>query len=198
MSNPIHGSKATLILAIAMVATKLIENGKNVGKLYVETETSEQNPQGIWTFSPKDLDRLARNVGATSASMLANAVAEGNAYGSDSTLQVELEYCEAGKPIGFQADGVTPITNSKGSTTFETSHWRTVETSITVGEDAASYISTINKELDLEDARENRAALKKATRDAEKAKRFAKTVTVPIAETTPAETSGSTEATETF
>jgi hypothetical protein len=112
----------------------------------------------VW-LSTAHAARLAQSVGAETVDALRSALAQSF---EDTSLAFELQFCKAGEPI-LDDNGVEI---EDGGVYGEEDWFKLVKLSITLeaAESVVDYLADINKELDLEDAREARKARRAGSR----------------------------------
>lgn len=182
--NPSHGQVEHVALTIISIGTKLTK----YGKLAIAVIPKPPYAQEVILITPEHLENLAEKVGAGSRFALANAVNTGD---DASILHVACTYKEAGKTIGFKEDGVTPILNEEGGTTYRKSYWDTGDFVLNIGVDATASIQRVNDQVDIAELLEQRKALKAADTVAKQDRLLArhnrsKTVTTSITGANPA------------
>ena len=148
-----HGTKLAVALLIVSIDARLNKNGMCT----IETEKTAYNEKGVFQLTQKYLDNLAFKAGATNGAILGNALATSM---DDSFLHMEFMWVEAGEKIGENEDG-SPILNKEGGDCFTVSHFRTEQfVSIELGGDATDYVTELNKEVDKDEIKEARKAMR--------------------------------------
>ena len=139
---PNHGESFDVELAITSLGTKLTR----YDKLAIAVLPSEEFKGDVLLVTPEDMSRMARLVSSPDRFTLANAV---NGANDTSTLSMTMTWCEAGQPIGEDADGNAIVSNA-GHTVFQTSFWDTSDMEIIPSVDAQYTINDLNKAVDLQ------------------------------------------------
>ena len=156
--NAVAPKTKTVSLRIVSIDTRTNKNGKTVIKT---VEGDEINPSGTFQFTEKHLDNFAAQLRATNGDVLANAIADSF---DDNVLALEAVYVKAGdKVLNDKGEEIIDVETDEAMV-YTTPHWKITKQEIILGDDATSYIASLNKQIDLQEIAASRAS-KRRTRN---------------------------------
>jgi hypothetical protein len=153
--------KLDVVQAIELEIIKIVAEENKNDLCVIVTEPSNANESGVWQLTYGMLNALAKDCGAASAEMLANAV-NTKSIGGD-VLKLNVRWVDDTCKIGVDSEGDDIINEKTGDIYFTEEHFRRegLFTGIELEEEAVAYVEHINIMIDVEEAKEMRKQRRK-------------------------------------